>query len=53
MNMETFDLKISGMGSAHCVGVVKNIVNNRTALQRWDIKLFNKCTKDGTTWFKH
>ena len=25
--MKTLDLKINGMGSAHCVGVVKNIVN--------------------------
>ncbi|MNK97200.1 Copper chaperone CopZ [compost metagenome] len=24
--METLNLKISGMGSAHCVGVVKNII---------------------------
>jgi copper chaperone CopZ len=24
--METLKLKISGMGSAHCVGVVKNIL---------------------------
>jgi copper chaperone CopZ len=27
--METLDLKINGMGSAHCVGVVKNIVNKQ------------------------
>jgi Cu+-exporting ATPase len=26
MIMETLNLKISGMGSAHCVGVVKNII---------------------------
>lgn len=25
--MKTLDLKINGMGSAHCVGVVKNIVS--------------------------
>jgi len=27
--MKTLDLKINGMGSAHCVGVVKNIVNKQ------------------------
>ena len=27
--METLELKINGMGSAHCVGVVKNIVNKQ------------------------
>ncbi|MFA4869959.1 MAG: heavy metal-associated domain-containing protein [Pedobacter sp.] len=24
--METLNLKISGMGSSHCVGIVKNII---------------------------
>lgn len=27
--MKTLDLKINGMGSVHCVGVVKNIVNKQ------------------------
>lgn len=27
--MKTLNLKINGMGSAHCVGVVKNIVNKQ------------------------
>lgn len=27
--MKTLDLKINGMGSAHCVGVVKNIVTKQ------------------------
>lgn len=27
--MKTLDLKIHGMGSAHCVGVVKNIVDTQ------------------------
>jgi len=27
--METLNLKISGMGSAHCVGVVKNVLDKQ------------------------
>lgn len=36
--METLNLKISGMGSAHCVGVVKNIIVKQDGVALEDIE---------------
>lgn len=41
--METLNLKISGMGSAHCVGVVKNIIVKQDGVAIENIE-FGKAT---------
>jgi copper chaperone CopZ len=37
--MKTLDLKINGMGSAHCVGVVKSIVDKQDGAAIEDIEI--------------